>query len=305
MVPGGDVTHFPGLLGPAAAGLIVVALTEGRSGIGRLLRRMILVSKPTSRFLAYALSPLVFLGFALVAASLARGPMPALDKFGIYSGLPPLPFPSVLLLVFLFNGYGEETGWRGFALERLQGRFGPVKGTLALAILWAGWHAPSFGFVEGYRNLGVAGLVGGFGLGICAGSIVLARGSNRTGGVSWPCRSGTRLTISPRRRPRVAGSSERSRRPVSWSGRECFCFRSGAARRCVPASRSRMPPESLRSRSVPGTRATARRKRLARCAAARCARQPLRGARSAQESFAGTGEDLADGILRSRRRARP
>ncbi|MFN7943416.1 MAG: type II CAAX endopeptidase family protein [Thermoanaerobaculia bacterium] len=182
VVPGGDVTHFPGLLGPAAAGLIVVALTEGRSGIGRLLRRMILVSKPTSRFLAYALSPLVFLGFALVAASLARGPMPALDKFGIYSGLPPLPFPSVLLLVFLFNGYGEETGWRGFALERLQGRFGPVKGTLALAILWAGWHAPSFGFVEGYRNLGVAGLVGGFGLGICAGSIVLARGSNRTGG---------------------------------------------------------------------------------------------------------------------------
>lgn len=182
VVPGGNVTHFPGLLGPAGAAFIIVALTEGRPGIGRLLRRMVFVSKPCLRFLAYSLSPLVFLGFALAAARLTRSSMPAPGEFGIYSGLPPLPFLSVLLLVFLFNGYGEETGWRGFALTRLQDRFGPVKGTLVLALIWAGWHTPSFWFVEGYRNLGVAGLVGGFGLGICAGAVVLARVLNRSDG---------------------------------------------------------------------------------------------------------------------------
>jgi len=182
VVPGGDVTHFPGLLGSAAAAFIVVALTEGRPGLERLLRRMVWVSRPVPRFLVYSMSPLLFLAFAVAAALLLGIPLPALPEFGIYSGLPPLPSFAVLLLVFVFNGYGEETGWRGFALARLQERFGPVKGTLVLAMIRAGWHTPSFWFIEGYRNLGAAGLVGGFGLGLCAGSLVLARVTNRTGG---------------------------------------------------------------------------------------------------------------------------
>ncbi len=55
---------------------------------------------------------------------------------------------SALLVVFAFTliagGGNEEPGWRGFALPRLQRRFGPVVGTLVLAVLWAGWHLPAF-----------------------------------------------------------------------------------------------------------------------------------------------------------------
>ena len=182
VTPGGPITHFPGLLGPALAAFIVVAMTDGTAGVVRLLRRMVFVSKPTLRFLGYSLSPLAFLALALVVARVAGLAVPSVREFAAYSGLPTFPLPTVLLLVFLFNGYGEETGWRGFALEPLQRRFGPVKGALVLALVWAGWHTPAFWFVEGYRNLGTAGLVGGFGLGICAGSLVLARVANRTGG---------------------------------------------------------------------------------------------------------------------------
>ena len=39
---------------------------------------------------------------------------------------------------------GEEPGWRGYALPRLEARFGPVCGSLLLALLWAGWHLPLF-----------------------------------------------------------------------------------------------------------------------------------------------------------------
>ena len=39
---------------------------------------------------------------------------------------------------------GEEPGWRGYALPRLEVALGPVRGSLFLALLWAGWHLPLF-----------------------------------------------------------------------------------------------------------------------------------------------------------------
>lgn len=182
VVPGGSVTHFPGLLGPAIAGLVITTLVDGSPGARRLLRRMVLVSKPTLRFFAYSLSPLVFLALALAIVVAVGRPLPSMRDFAVYSGLPILSVPVVLVLVLLFSGYGEETGWRGYALAPLQARFGPVKGTLVLALIWAAWHTPAFWFIEGYREMGVAGMIGGFGLGICAGAIVLARVASRTDG---------------------------------------------------------------------------------------------------------------------------
>jgi membrane protease YdiL (CAAX protease family) len=180
--PGSSATHEPGLLGPALAALIMTGLTEGRSGLVAFGKRLVLVSRPTSRFLIYSLSPLLFLGLALAVAIVMHAPLPRVSEFAIYSGLPPLGLPTILLLVLLFNGFGEEAGWRGFALEPLQRRFGPVGGTLILAGLWAGWHAPAFFVVETYRIMTVPMIIGGFGLGICAGAIVLSRIAQRTAG---------------------------------------------------------------------------------------------------------------------------
>jgi len=180
--PGSNATHEPGLLGPALAAFIVTGLTKGRAGVVALAKRLVLVSRPTSRFLLYSFSPLIFLGLAIVVALAMRAPLPPWSDFAIYSGLPPLGLPAVLLLVLLFNGFGEEVGWRGFALEPLQRRHGPAAGTLVLAVLWAGWHTPTFFVVETYRAMTVPMIVGGFGLGICAGAIVLSRVAQRTGG---------------------------------------------------------------------------------------------------------------------------
>lgn len=53
----------------------------------------------------------------------------------------------------VFGGpLGEEPGWRGFALSRMQSRFGPTRGSVLLGILWTGWHLPLF-LLHGWSNV--------------------------------------------------------------------------------------------------------------------------------------------------------
>ena len=47
---------------------------------------------------------------------------------------------KLLSQFFFFNGTGEEVGWRGFALPRLQAYASPLVAGLILALLWVPWH---------------------------------------------------------------------------------------------------------------------------------------------------------------------
>ncbi len=42
--------------------------------------------------------------------------------------------------IFFFNAVGEEVGWRGFALPRLQARTSPLIAALIISIFWVPWH---------------------------------------------------------------------------------------------------------------------------------------------------------------------
>ena len=52
-------------------------------------------------------------------------------------------FPKAVFSILAGN-FAEELGWRGFALPRLQQRYGPVLGTIILGTLHGLWHLPAF-----------------------------------------------------------------------------------------------------------------------------------------------------------------
>jgi uncharacterized protein len=147
-----DLLHYDGeavsdyvntvalIVGPTLSAFIMTGVTEGRDGVRRLLRRIVLWRV---RFRWYLF---VLLGIpAIVVLSTVAVP-------GALASFKASAVPSTLFLyvvatpVFLFVGgpVFEEIGWRGFALPRLQGLYGPLVGSLILGVLWALWHLPLF-----------------------------------------------------------------------------------------------------------------------------------------------------------------
>jgi uncharacterized protein len=141
--------------GPLPAGFIMASVTEGRAGRQQLLRRMFQWKVGAGWYLlvlvAYPILYLAGLSFYLGAApwtSLVQN-WPLMFTFYL---------PTALFGIIL-PGLGEEPGWRGFALPRLQRQYGALLGALILGVLHALWHLPVY-FIPGSILDGPFSLVG-------------------------------------------------------------------------------------------------------------------------------------------------
>ncbi len=131
----------PNPLGPFVAALIVLGITEGRGGIKQLLARIVRWRVGIQWYAVIFLLPVVISGVALLT-NLAAGAQIKLVNENLFQWKEIL---SSFIFIFLFIGLGEEPGWRGFALEKLQKLFSPLRSTLILSAIWAIWHLPLMG----------------------------------------------------------------------------------------------------------------------------------------------------------------
>jgi membrane protease YdiL (CAAX protease family) len=128
------------LLGPALAALAAARLETSRRGPGRLLRPL-LAWKIGWRWWGIIWIYPILHHLAVAGVRWAAGGSP--PRFFESPALPQGSIPLALAVAFAANlvrGLGEEIGWRGYALPRLQRRWGPLRATLLLGLLWSFWH---------------------------------------------------------------------------------------------------------------------------------------------------------------------
>ena len=166
--------HYLAAYGPMLSALIVTGVTGGIGGLRELWERMTRWKVNPGWWLV-AVAPL---GLYLVAAAalwLTQSEPIDLAAMGQVDFLPAIGLAALPVWILTF-GIGEETGWRGFALPRLQKGHSALHATIILWALWALWHLPLF-----FYSYDVS-ILPGFLIGLLAGAIVFTWLYNSTDG---------------------------------------------------------------------------------------------------------------------------
>ena len=170
--------HLIGGMGPMLAAILVSAWLGGVPALVTLGKRclrggvwlVIAVAIPAAAFL-----------LALAVVAMLSGQAPNWSNLGRNPELPELSASLSVLATVLCYGFGEEVGWRGFALPRLQAKHSALHSSWLLSLAWAGWHLPLFCFAAGLSRLGLGGAAGWL-MSLALGSVLLTWLFNSSGG---------------------------------------------------------------------------------------------------------------------------
>lgn len=134
-----------------------------------------------SWFAISALSLIIIFIFSAFITYLITGQTINLSLLGELSNSPNLGILPAWLFSLFNSGIGEEVGWRGFVLPKLQKSRSALNSTIILSIIWAFWHLPFFFYVPGYMKWGIISFPGVI-LGLVIGGIILTWLYNSTKG---------------------------------------------------------------------------------------------------------------------------
>lgn len=172
--------HYLGGFGPLVAALVVTFLIAGWRGIDDIVARMFRW-KGCLKWVIFAalLTPALFVVSLLLIGG--SGSFSDPGKFFGQAEIPGLPFYVLWILFIVCNGFGEETGWRGFLLPRLQDKHGALTSAVLVTLVWAPWHLMDFFQRDTFMHLGFIGTFGWF-MALFCGSVVFTWIYNESGG---------------------------------------------------------------------------------------------------------------------------
>ena len=127
--------------------LFMTWLTLGKDEMVRLFKRFFLWRVNWKWYLiAILLLPALQFASVLLTAWLTGVPAdynhPMIREVGPLSS--PLPLLVIPWILFEILVNGEEMGWRGYILPRLQAKYNALVSSLILGVVWSVWHLPKF-----------------------------------------------------------------------------------------------------------------------------------------------------------------
>lgn len=135
-----------GVWGPTLSAIVVTAIFYGKDGLKRFFGR--LNAREGLKWFLPLLGFFLLIGFTgNVVGSVAAG-IEFAPRFWGWAWV-----AQVLIMQLVIAGLGEEFGWRGFALQRLQQIMTPLRATLVLAFFHLLWHAPTYWLGQGMHNV--------------------------------------------------------------------------------------------------------------------------------------------------------
>lgn len=119
------------------AGVIMTGVEDGSDGLKLMLRRLLIwrVGIGPWLFAFFFIVPVSLLGFLL-------NPIYNGELFSFEDMRPGLDILPLFIGFFIVSGLGQELGWTGFLIPRLQACYSALTSSVIRAILAAIWHLP-------------------------------------------------------------------------------------------------------------------------------------------------------------------
>ena len=129
-----------GTFGPFFAAVAMVARRSGFRGLGEFIGQAFRWRMGLRWYLAALVAPALIRTVVLTVHVLKGGSLPDLSDPARW-----LAIPGTFVAVLLIGGpTGEEFGWRGFLLQRVQPQVGMLPAAVIIGFISALWHLPLF-----------------------------------------------------------------------------------------------------------------------------------------------------------------
>src|SRR5215217_1387334 len=111
---------------PSAVAIVLTAVVLGRGALRKLLGRLLIWRINPFWYLVVFLGPVALTGGPALSLGMSLLGIAIFFAFSVVPG----------------SALGEEIGWRGYVLPRLQSRMSALSASLIIAPIWGLWHLP-------------------------------------------------------------------------------------------------------------------------------------------------------------------